>query len=140
METQLLREEIPYPDAAVLKVNLGEIYDVYAGFVSIMTAEPYSLQPEWNYYKDGKSWLCKITFKKKTVIWLSVWDDCFKVTFFFTDKSKSGIEELEISPSIKESFLKSKNIGKLIPLGIAIRDKVQIDDVLKLIAFKKSLR
>lgn len=140
METQLLREEIPYPDAAVLKVNLGEIYDVYAGFVAIMTAEPYSLQPEWNYYKDGKSWLCKITFKKKTVIWLSVWDDCFKVTFFFTDKSKSGIEELEISPSIKESLLKSKNIGKLIPLGIAIRDKVQIDDVLKLIAFKKSLR
>lgn len=140
METQILREESPYPDAGVLKEKLDDIYDVYDVFVSEITKEPYSLQPEWNYYKDGKSWLCKITFRKKTVIWLSVWDDCFKVTFYFTDKSRSGIEELEISPSIKESILKSKNIGKLIPLVIAIREKNQIDDVLKLIAFKKSIK
>ena len=140
METQLLRVENPFPDAGVLKENLGEIYDVYARFVSVIIAEPYSLQPEWNYYKDGKAWLCKITFRKKTVIWLSVWEDCFKVTFFFTEKSKSGIEELKINPSIKESFLRSKNIGKLIPLGIAIRDKSQVDDVLKIIEFKKSIK
>ncbi|HBY01939.1 MAG TPA: hypothetical protein DEG92_05265 [Rikenellaceae bacterium] len=140
METQLLREEYPFPDAGILKKKLGDIYDVYAGFVSVITAEPYNLLPEWNYYKDGKAWLCKITFRKKTVIWLSVCDDCFKVTFYFTDKSKSGIEELEISPSIKESFLKSKNIGKLIPLGIAIRENSQVDDVLKIIEFKKSIK
>lgn len=140
MEIQLLREESPYPDADVLKEKLGEIYDVYAGFVSVITAEPHSLQPEWNFYKDGKAWLCKIIFRKKTVIWLSVWDDCFKLTFFFTEKSKSGIEELIIDPSIKESFLKSKNIGKLIPLVIAIREKSQVDDVLKIIEFKKSIK
>lgn len=140
METQLLREENPFPDAGVLKLNLGDIYDVYAGLVSIITPVPYSLQMEWNYYKDGKAWLCKITFRKKTVIWLSVWDDCFKVSFFFTEKSKSGIEELKIDQSIKESFSKSKNIGKLIPLVIAIKENSQVDDVLKIIEFKKSIK
>lgn len=140
METQLLREESPFPDTGVLKEKLDDIYDVYAEFVSVISAEPYCLQPEWNYYKDGKSWLCKILFRKKTVLWLSVWDDCFKVTFFFTDKSRSGIEELKIDPSIKESFLKSKNIGKLIPLGISIREKNQVDDILKIIEFKKSIK
>lgn len=140
METQLLREENPFPDAGVLKLNLGDIYDVYAVLASIITNEPCSLQMEWNYYKDGKAWLCKITFRKKTVMWLSVWDDCFKVSFFFTEKSKSGIEELKIDPSIKESFLKSKNIGKLIPLVIAIKEKNQVDDILKIIEFKKSIK
>jgi hypothetical protein len=140
METQLLREENPFPDDGVLKLNLGGIYDVYAELVSEITKEPYSLQMEWNYYKDGKSWLCKITFRKKTVMWLSVWNDCFKVSFFFTEKSKSGIEELKIAPTIKESFQKSKNIGKLIPLVISINEMSQIDDVLKIIVFKKSIK
>ena len=140
METQLLREENPFPDAGVLKGILGDICDVYAGLVSEITNEPYSLQMEWNYYKDGKAWLCKITFRKKTVMWLSVWDDCFKVSFFFTEKSKPGIEGLIIDPSIKESFLKSKNIGKLIPLVIAIKEMSQIDDILKIIEFKKSIK
>jgi hypothetical protein len=27
---------------------------------------------EWDYYKDGKSWLCKIINKKKTICWLSI--------------------------------------------------------------------
>lgn len=140
METQLLREENPFPDADVLRVKLGDIYDVYEGFVAAITKEPYSLQMDWNYYKDGKSWLCKITFRKKTVIWLSVWDDCFKVSFFFTEKTKSGIAELNIEQSIKESFSKSKNIGKLIPLVISIRGKSQVDDILKIIEFKKSIK
>ncbi|MCE5320467.1 MAG: DUF3788 domain-containing protein [Bacteroidales bacterium] len=140
METQLLREENPFPDDGVLKLNLGDIYDVYAELVSKITYEPHSLQMEWNYYKDGKAWLCKNTFRKKTVMWLSVWSDCFKVSFFFTEKSKSGIEGLKIAPTIKESFLKSKNIGKLIPLVIAIKEMSQIDDVLKIIEFKKSIK
>ena len=62
------------------------------------------------------------------------------MTFFFTEKSKSGIEELKIDSSIKESFLKNKNIGKLIPLGIAIKDKGQVEDVLKIIEFKKRIK
>jgi hypothetical protein len=140
MGTQLLREENPFPDACVLKQNLGDKYDLYAGFVSKITSEPYCLRMEWNYYKDGKAWLCKNTFRKKTVMWLSVWDDCFNVSFFFTEKSKSGIEELKIDPSIKESFLNSKNIGKLIPLVISIKEMSQIGDVLKIIEFKKSIK
>jgi hypothetical protein len=62
------------------------------------------------------------------------------VSFFFTEKSKPGIEVLIIDPSIKESFLKSKNIGKLIPLVIAIKEMSQIDDILKIIEFKKSIK
>ncbi|PKP08994.1 MAG: hypothetical protein CVU09_13085 [Bacteroidetes bacterium HGW-Bacteroidetes-4] len=39
-------------------------------------------QVQWRYYNDGKAWLCKVSYKKKTVFWLSVWEAYFKVAFY----------------------------------------------------------
>lgn len=140
METLLLRDENIYPDNKVLKELLGSVYDVYDNFISIITKEPYSLEQTWNYYKDGKAWLCKVTYRKKTVFWLSVWDNCFKTGFYFTEKHKTGFDQLEIDGSIKQSLSNNKNIGKLIPLTVNICEKQQLEDVLKLIDFKKKLK
>ena len=96
----------------------------------------YGILSEWNYYKDGKSWLCKVQHKKKTVLWLSVWEDCFKLSFFFTEKTKSGVDELEITSSIKEDFKQQKVTGKLIPLILEIRDNSLLSDVEKIIEYK----
>jgi len=45
--------------------------------------------------------------------------------------------DLTISKSIKQSFSSSKNIGKLIPLVIAINDLSQLEDALKIVELKK---
>ncbi|MFA5850349.1 MAG: DUF3788 family protein [Bacteroidales bacterium] len=140
METILLRENERYPDNLVLKDSLKELYSVYDHLISVISNEPYSLEHQWNYYKDGKSWLCKVTYRKKTVFWLSVWETCFKISFFFTEKNKSAVLDLTISNSIKQSFSNSKNIGKLIPLVIDIADINQIEDALKIIEFKKTIK
>ena len=73
---------------------------------------------EWRYYQDGKAWLCKITFRKKTVVWLSAWSDCFKLGFYFTEKSGGGIPGLHIKDSIKADYLNHQPIGKLKPLVV----------------------
>ncbi len=140
METILLRENEQYPDNQVLTESLGEIYPVYNHLISVISNEPYSLDHQWNYYKDGKSWLCKVTHRKKTIFWLSVWDTCFKISFFFTEKTKSAVMDLTISKSIKQSFSSSKNIGKLIPLVIAINDLSQLEDALKIVELKKTCK
>ncbi|OFY41549.1 MAG: hypothetical protein A2X18_06920 [Bacteroidetes bacterium GWF2_40_14] len=140
MEIVLLRESEQFPDNQVLKETLQEKFPLYDHLISVVSHEPYSLDHHWNYYKDGKSWLCKVTYRKKTIFWLSVWDTCFKTSFFFTEKNRSGIMELTIDDSIKHSFSNSKNIGKLIPLVISINDISQLDDVLKIIEFKKTCK
>ncbi len=140
METRLLREKEVYPNKEVLEKALGESYLVFNELIKIISNEKYALTPDWRYYKDGQSWLCKVSNKKKTVCWISVWDKFFKVGFYFTEKTRLGINELNIENKIKEDFIRSKNIGKLIPLVINFSRKEQIDDVLKIMEYKKKLK
>ncbi len=140
METPLLTDQEIPPTEEVLKNALGDSYVAFDALITIITNSEVGLVTEWRYYKDGKSWLCKVTFKKKTVFWLSVWDQYFKVGFYFMEKNCSDIENLDIQNSIKEDFKNSKNIGKLLPLVVNMHKKEQIPDVLKIVEYKKSLK
>ncbi len=139
METRLLREKEVYPNKEVLEKALGESYLAFIELFETISNEQYALVSEWRYYKDGQSWLCKVSNKKKTVCWISVWNKFFKTRFYFTEKTRLGIDELNIEKDIKDDFRQSKNIGKLIPLVINVSRKEQIDDVLKIIEYKKKL-
>ena len=125
-----------FPSAEVLEKALDKKYPVIKQFINTIESEEFKLIPNWRYYKDGKAWLCKITLKKKTVIWLSMWSDHFKVAFYFTEKTGAGIAELEIDDSIKEFYLNHKSIGKLKPLVVEVRKKSQLEDISTLIRYK----
>jgi hypothetical protein len=140
MEKPLLRDPVIPPSKDVLENILGDSYAAFEELIKIITESPYALDPQWNYYKDGKAWLCKVCYKKKTVFWLSVWDQYFKTGFFFTDKTKSGIEDLDIDKEIIEDFKTRKPNGKFLPLAITMKSKDQIQDVLRVIEYKKSLK
>ena len=137
MDVQLLREQEIYPSEDVLKGVLGQVYDVWTEFETQVTQGELALTLEWNYYRDAKSWLCKVCHKKKTVFWLSVWEGFFKAGFTFTEKHLKGIADLDISEQIKEDFCRAKPFGKLLPMGINIDRREQIADVLKVVKFKK---
>jgi hypothetical protein len=140
METQLLRDKEIFPTRELFKNGLAESFSVYEEMMETITNDKYKLEPVWRYYNDGKAWLCKVCYKKKTVFWLSVWDKFFKTTFYFTEKTGSGIAVLDIDQSIKEDFSQRKPFGKLIPLTILINQKDQIKGLLKIIEYKKSIK
>jgi len=141
METHmLLRDADIYPSNEVLKNTLGEVYSVLSSFLETITSDEYGLIIEWRYYNDGKAWLGKVQYKKKTVLWLSVWEGFFKTGFYFTEKYLEAIETLAIAELIKENFYKAKPSGRLIPMIIDINNEEQLDDLLTVIRFKKSLK
>lgn len=138
METPLLNDLQVPPSKEVLEDVLGKSYPVFNELMEIITDPKYNLVPQWNYYKDGKAWLCKVQYKKKTVFWLSVWDKYFKTGFYFTEKNRLDIAALDIDEKIKVDFNSRKPIGKLLPLAINIGLKEQIKDAIKVIEYKKS--
>jgi hypothetical protein len=139
METQLLREQEIFPSKEVLKDALGEAYNVLEE-LETRFVDDFSLTFDWHYYKDGKSWLCKVCHKKKTVFWLSIWNGFFKTSFFFTEKHLNGVAALDISKQIKEDFCRAKPVGKLIPMIINIDKQDQLTDLQKIVTFKKELK
>jgi hypothetical protein len=137
MEKPLLKDPDTFPDENVLKGVLKSSYPVYQTFMTTVTGEPFDLEPHWRFYKDGGAWLCKVAFKKKTIFWLSIWDGFFKTTFYFTEKNGAGIAELNVDQKLKDIFNTGKWIGKLKPLTVNIEHADQINDVLKIVDYKK---
>jgi hypothetical protein len=140
MEAPLLKDPDVYPSDETLRSVLRDSYSAWEETMKQITGAGQGLVPQWNYYNDGKAWLCKVIFKKKTVFWLSVWDGYFKAGFYFVARHCPGIDKLDIDKSIKEEFKARKPIGTLFPLAIEVRRKEQVRDLLKVIEYKKSLK
>jgi hypothetical protein len=139
-EKILLREKEIEPTNEVLENVLGkELFKLYQELIKIFTDE-FSLEPQWQFYKDGNAWLCKVVYKKKTILWLSIWENYIKTGFYFTEKTGIGVLELDIDNKIKEVFEVANPIGKLIPLIIDINQQKQIEDLKEVIKYKKGLK
>ncbi|HNX88041.1 MAG TPA: DUF3788 family protein [Paludibacteraceae bacterium] len=138
MDTQLLRNKELYPTEEVLQKVLMDSIQAYNQLVTTIA----ELQAEmiWRYYNDGKSWLCKVQHKNKTIFWLSVWDGYFKTTFYFTEKNCQGIELLDIDQTIRNEFRNNKPIGKFLPLTLTIQNRKQLIDLLKIAEYKRGLK
>lgn len=135
MEAPILKDKNIFPTPEVLAGVLGTSYPAFEEFSA--TA---GLTLEWNYYNDGKAWLCKVLSKKKNLAWLIVSEGCFRTTSYFTEKHLDRIADLQIAESIKEEFYQQKPSGKLIPMSVNITEKDQVKDALTMILFKKGLK
>ncbi len=140
METQQLRDQSIFPTNEVLQQVLGKSYAAFEELMASIASPEYGFTVEWNYYKDGKSWLCKVVHKKKTIFWLSAWNGFFKTTFFFTEKNLEDIATLAIDEKIKEAFAQAKPIGRLLPLIIDIDGSKKLKDLLMVTRYKKNLK
>lgn len=140
IKTLLLREKNVLPTKEVLKNVLGESYQAFNELMNIISHGQFRLVKNCGYYNEGRSWLCKVCFKKKTVLWLSVLDNFFKVGFYFTEKNRKGIADLDIENKIKEDFYRIEKKNKWKLLVVDVYGYEQINDVIKLIQFKKGLK
>jgi len=134
MPTQLLRDEAIYPSDDILEAALGGIYPAYRAFCAMLEANQVGM--EWRYYNDGKAWLCKCQHKKKTVLWLSVWEGFFKTAFFFTETAYEGVQHLPFG----QQPIREKNVGKFVPIVMEMRGESQLGDLELLVGYKKGLK
>lgn len=134
----LLREKEVSPNSNVLLNLLGDVFIPYEELEEKLVAK--DIIYIWNYYNDGKAWLCKVQFKKKTVFWLSIWDGFFKITFYFNEKTYTGIYDLGLEESIINNFENTKLVGKFRQLTFEIRDNSQFEDIERVVEYKKSLK
>lgn len=136
----LFRDSETEPTDEVIQETLGTpLFNVYRELIEIIQTE-FDLAHEWRYYKDGKSWLCKVVHKKKTIFWLSIWEGIIKIGFYFNEKTSPGVFDLQIDEEIKRDFEKTKPVGKLLPLVLDINQQAQLQDLKEVIRYKKSLK
>lgn len=136
-EGVLLTDESAFPDDAVLKDVLGPRFEAYRSLIDAVTGPDHGLAAEWRYYRDGKAWLCKVTHRRKTVFWLSAWDEGLKTAFYFSEKNEAGVFDLDIDAGRKDAFRQAEPIGRVKPLVVVVRDGSELPDVLELARYRK---
>jgi hypothetical protein len=135
----LLNDQSEFPDDAVLERYLGRAKGAWDSFAAGISEAFPDASLEWRFYNDGKAWLCKLSRKKKTVCWVSVWDKFFRTTFYFTAKNDRDIESLPIAPSLKDAYRACKPIGALKPLTVEVKNKKALDAVFVVAKYKVSV-
>jgi len=129
-----LTNESVYPDEKVLKDVLGESYCAYLELLKLFDSK--KMESGWRYYKDGKAWLCKVQYKKKTIVWMSAWKGYMQATVYVMDRHLEGLLGLEISEKTKEKINNTKNVGKSKPCIFEIRNTDILADIEKVIDYK----
>ena len=140
MEPQILTDKNEFPTEEIIFSHIGKSKVLWQSvFEFIHTTYP-DLSEEWRYYNDGKSWLLKVVKKSKTICWVSILKNSFRMTFYFTDKAEQLILDSSISDELKEQFSNGKRYNKIRGLTITFKYKKDVEYAKLLIAIKLSLK
>lgn len=115
---------------------LGEKKIFWQDLMKYLSENHKDFSGTWNYYNDGKQWLFKMVWKKKTIFWSGILKDTFRISFYFGDKAESKIVESDLPQNIKDNFITARRYGKIRAISVKIIDKTDIENVLELIKIK----
>lgn len=140
MEKPCLNDINEYPDDKVLNRCLGEVKKSWDSFLDFLKEDHSSFSTEWRYYNDGKSWLFKITQKKKTICWTSVYHNKFKTTFYFSDKAEDFIRTSKLKKEYIDQFIDGKKYGKIKGITVDIQKPADLEMTKILIEIKEKMK
>jgi len=121
VEKPCLNDQDESPDDEVLTRCLGSVKPTWDSFLAFLREDHPSFVGEWRYYQDGKSWLYKVTQKKKTVCWVSVYTGHFKTTFYFPDRAEELITASKLKKEYIEQFVHGKKYGKIRGVTVTVK-------------------
>jgi len=135
-----LNDNDEFPDDKVLSRCLGKVKPTWDSFQVLLDETYPSFAAEWRYYRDGNNWLYKVTKKKKTVCWVSVWISAFKATFYFPDRAEEPITTSRLKKEYIEQFLHGKRYGTIRGVTVTVKKLSDLVSIKKLIAIKEQLK
>jgi hypothetical protein len=140
MEEVYLTNKAVYPADDIIFALLGKTKVFWKSMLEDIETRYPGSAGEWNFYNDGKRWLFKMVYRKKTVFWASVLKDAYRITFYLSKKGEPLVENSDIPDTVKEEFRNAKPYGAIRPLTLIVRSQDEIEIIKKAIDIKISLK
>jgi len=140
MEQPILTDKNQFPTEEIIFSHIGKNKALWQSLFEYIHTNHPDISEQWRYYNDGKSWLLKVTRKVKTIFWLSLIKNSFRITFYFTDKADEAINKSNISDELKEQFMNGKHYNKIRGLTITFKNKKDLEYAKTMIAIKLSIK
>jgi hypothetical protein len=139
-EKLVLGDKNIFPSDDILFSIIGDKKVVWEKIMSYVNENYKNITSEWRYYNDGKQWLFKMQQKKKTIFWIGVLKDTFRITFYFGNKAEPVIVASNLPVRIKDDFLNGKRFGSIRAISTTITGPGDLENIYKLIDLKTKLK
>lgn len=139
-ENLLFSDKKIIPNDDLIFSIIGDKKDLWISIMKYMQDNYEDSIGEWNYYNDGKRWLFKMLRKKKTVFWIGILEDTFRITFWFPDRAEPVIDESDLPGNIKDEFRNAKKYGSTRGLSIKMGDTTDVENVITLIGIRIKIK
>lgn len=135
-----LKDPAIIPTDEIISSMVGKKMELWKAILKHSADNYKDVSGDWHFYKDGKQWLFKFVQKKKTLFWASIFDDSFRITFYFGDKAEPAILKSDLPANLIEGFKTAKRFGSIRPVSIVISEQSDVDNVYKLINLKSKIK
>jgi len=140
MEPLVLSDKNVFPSDEILYSIIGEKKEVWQKIMSYVKDNYKDVAGEWRYYNDGKQWLFKMQVKKKTLFWIGILRDTFRITFYFGNKAEPTILDSSLPKKFKDDFTEGKRYGNIRAITIKVTGPSDLENIYKLIDIKAKLK
>jgi len=139
-DDMVLGDRSIFPTEELIFSTIGDKTILWQKIMSYAHENYEDVAEEWRYYNDGNQWLFKLTRKKKTIFWLGLLRDTFRITFYFGDKAEPLIRSGDLPVEVKDNFMKAHRFGTLRPITMRISGTADAEIICKLIDIKLKLK
>lgn len=138
MEKLVLTDPNVVPDEELVFSIIGENSVFWKRIMNYLydMDEKNEISEVWKYYNDGKSWLFRTLKKKKTIFWLGILKDTFRVSFLFSDQAEKLIRNSDLPQLLKDDFQFAKKSRMGRGITITLNSPFDSDNIIKLIDIK----
>lgn len=140
MEPIVLTDPTVQPTEELIFSIIGENSVYWEQLIDYLYDNHFDITEEWRFYNDGKSWLYRALRKKKTIYWIGIIKDTFRISFWIGEKAAPIIEAGSLPETIKEEYRNAKKfkIGRCI--SIEMRSPEDLENAIALIELKVKLK
>lgn len=140
IEKLILSDKQTIPTDKLISSLLGKKWKLWQEIIKFAVGNYKDISYSWNYYNDGKRWLFKLVQKKKTIFWGALYEDTFRITFYFGDKAEPSILASDLPESVKHKFMTGKRYGKIRAISTKVFKSSDVKVVKMLIDIKSKLK
>ena len=128
------------PDEGLVFKLIGEKKKQWTEIMNYLGDNYKGSSGEWRYYNDGKQWLFKMQFRKKTLFWIALPEGTFRITFYFGNKAEPVILSSDLPEAVKENFITAKRYGTIRAITFRIEEVSDMRLIFMLIDLKTKLK
>jgi hypothetical protein len=115
------------PTEEILNEVLVHKYDWFREIIQYVQVNHKQVSDSWRYYNDGKQWLYRMLYRGKTIFWVSVLPDTFRITFYFSSKAESHVLSADLPEAIKKAYLETRgNTFRAISIRMGYKEEVML--------------